>query len=75
MKVRAKELGLGKRVRVNAAACLDRCELGPCMVIYPQGIWYRIGTRADVDLVLQRHLVEGGRATELMLPAAGRLQD
>lgn len=69
MKARAKELGLGARVRVNGAACLDRCELGPCVVIYPEGVWYRIGSTADVDAVLQRHLVEGGRAPELMLPA------
>lgn len=69
MKARAKELGLGGRVRVNGAACLDRCELGPCVVIYPEGVWYRIGSTADVDAVLQRHLIEGGRATELMLPS------
>src|SRR5690348_2661776 len=28
MKVRAKELGLAD-LRINAAGCLDRCELGP----------------------------------------------
>ncbi len=69
MKARAKELGL-PNVRINAAACLDRCELGPCVVVYPEGIWYRVGSTADVDRVLQAHLVEGGRAEELMLPAA-----
>lgn len=68
MKARAKELGL-KGLRVNSAGCLDRCELGPCLVIYPEGVWYRIGSTADVDAVLQSHLVEGGRATALMLPA------
>ena len=67
MKARAKELGIAN-IRVNSAGCLDRCELGPCMVIYPDGVWYRIGSEADVDTVLQAHLVEGGRATELMLP-------
>lgn len=67
MKARAKELGIAN-IRVNSAGCLDRCELGPCMVIYPDGVWYRIGSTADVDTVLQTHLVEGGRATELMLP-------
>jgi (2Fe-2S) ferredoxin len=60
MKVRAKELGVGK-VRINAAACLDRCELGPCVVVYPEGVWYRVDTQADVDRVLQAHLVNGGR--------------
>lgn len=69
MKARAKELGL-RGIRVNSAGCLDRCELGPCLVIYPEGIWYGIRSTADVDAVLQAHLVEGGRADALMLPAA-----
>jgi (2Fe-2S) ferredoxin len=68
MKARAKELGLG-RVRVNMAGCLDRCELGPCMVIYPEGVWYRVNSTADVDAVLQRHVAGGERATDLLLPA------
>ena len=66
MKVRAKELGL-QRVRINTSACLDRCELGPCIVVYPEGIWYRVNSRQDVDTVLAAHLQAGGRATELML--------
>ena len=68
MKARAKELGLGPRVRINSAGCLDRCELGPCVVIYPEGVWYRVGSTEDVDAVLRAHLVEGGRAEALMLP-------
>lgn len=66
MKARAKELGLAG-VRVNMAGCLDRCEFGPTMVIYPEGVWYSVKTRADVDEVLQAHLVAGGRAPRLML--------
>lgn len=67
MKVRAKELGL-KRVRVNLAGCLDRCELGPCVVIYPEGVWYKIGSPADVDAVLEQHVRDGGRVSALLLP-------
>ena len=67
MKVRAKELGI-KGIRVNSAGCLDRCELGPCMVIYPEGIWYKFETTSDIDQILEEHLVKGGRATALMLP-------
>lgn len=67
MKARAKELGI-VNLRVNSAGCLDRCEFGPCMVVYPEGVWYRIGSPADVDAVLQAHVIEGGRATVLMLP-------
>ena len=68
MKARAKELGI-PNIRVNTAGCLDRCELGPCLVIYPEGVWYKITSTGDVDAVLQAHVVEGGRATGLMLPA------
>jgi (2Fe-2S) ferredoxin len=67
MKVRAKELGL-RNVRVNLAGCLDRCELGPCLVIYPEGVWYRITSPADVDRVLVQHIQRGGRVRDLMLP-------
>ncbi len=69
MKARAKELGI-PHIRVNAAACLDRCELGPCVVIYPEGVWYRVDSKAAADAVLQTHVTEGGRVTGLMLPEA-----
>ncbi len=67
MKARAKELGL-PATRINTSLCLDRCELGPCIVIYPEGVWYRISSPADVDAVLERHVRDGGRVPELMLP-------
>jgi (2Fe-2S) ferredoxin len=66
MKARAKELGLAG-VRVNMAGCLDRCEFGPAMVIYPEGIWYKIETKSDIDEVLETHLLQKGRVTRLML--------
>ena len=72
MKARAKELGL-PRVRINTSGCLDRCELGPTVVIYPEGVWYSVHTREDVDEILQRHLVEGGRVERLMLKPDDKL--
>lgn len=66
MKARAKALGLDD-VRVNASGCLDRCELGPTMVIYPEGVWYVYRTQEDVDEILRVHVIEGGRVKRLML--------
>jgi len=66
MKVRARQLGL-QSARINTAACLDRCELGPCLVVYPEGIWYNVQNEFDVDEVLNTHLLGGGRVTRLML--------
>lgn len=67
MKARAKELGI-PNARINSSGCLDRCELGPCVVVYPEGVWYRVGNTADVDRVLEEHLVRGARPRDLMLP-------
>ena len=66
MKQRAAKAGL-ERVRINQALCLDRCELGPNMVIYPEGTWYRYDSEADIDEIIQTHLVEDGRVERLML--------
>jgi (2Fe-2S) ferredoxin len=66
MKARAKELGL-EGVRINQSGCLDRCELGPVMVIYPEGIWYRYDSFEDVDEILETHVRGGGRVERLML--------
>jgi (2Fe-2S) ferredoxin len=66
MKKRAKELKI-KGVRINASGCLDRCELGPTMVIYPEGVWYHYDSEADVDEILERHLIRGERVERLML--------
>jgi (2Fe-2S) ferredoxin len=74
MKARAKELGLSD-VRINAAGCLDRCELGPSVVIYPEGIWYQCRTRDDVDEILLRHLCRGERIERLMMMPQDRTAD
>ena len=68
MKAKAKEMGL-KRVRINSSACLDRCELGPSVVVYPEGVWYRCETEKDVDEVLETHIRDGGRVRRLMMDA------
>ena len=72
MKSRARELGL-KNVRINNAGCLDRCELGPTLVIYPEGVWYSCTTKADIDEVLETHLLKGGRVERLMLKTTDKL--
>lgn len=71
MKARAKELGVPSH-RINVAGCLDRCEDGPVMVIYPEGVWYRYATKADIDDILSVHLLGGESVPRLLLsPPAG----
>ena len=54
MKARAKELGI-TQARINKAGCLDRCECGPVMVLYPQGLWYHYESEGDIDRILAAH--------------------
>lgn len=74
MKSRAKELGL-KNVRINSAGCLDRCELGPTLVIYPEGVWYSCPTKEDINEVLETHMVKGQRVERLMLQTKDKLPE
>ena len=63
---KARQLGI-QNIRFNAAGCLDRCEFGPNMVIYPEGVWYHFDSQADIDEILEIHLKNGGRVERLML--------
>ncbi len=60
-KNRIKELGLSGagKIRVNKAGCLDACNLGPVMVIYPEGIWYTFIDTDDIEEIIQSHLIKG----------------
>ena len=64
-KKKCKALGLSGqgKVRVNNSGCLDRCEEGPVMVVYPEEVWYHYQNEADVDEIISEHL-QGGRVVE-----------
>ncbi len=53
-----KLAGKGK-VRVNKAGCLDRCDEGPVLVVYPEEVWYTYVDRDDIDEIIDEHLVNG----------------
>lgn len=53
--------------RINPSSCLGMCDSGPVVVVYPEGAWYRLETKADVDELVQSHLVEGRRVERLLL--------
>lgn len=67
MKTKVKEAGIPS-ARVNNAGCLDRCELGPCIVIYPEAVWYAPKTKQDIDEIISEHLQNGRRVERLLLP-------
>ncbi len=60
-KARVKQLNLAGpgKVRVNKAGCLDRCNEGPCIVVYPEAVWYTYVDRHDIDEIVDSHIVNG----------------
>jgi (2Fe-2S) ferredoxin len=54
-----KEAGLGGRVRINKSGCLDQCEHGPTVVVYPEAVWYGKVRPEDAAEIVAEHLVAG----------------
>jgi len=69
-KERIAALGLKGRgkIRINKAGCLDRCDEGPVLVVYPDNVWYTYVDREDIDEIIDEHLVHGRVVTRLRLP-------
>ncbi|MBF0179945.1 MAG: (2Fe-2S) ferredoxin domain-containing protein [Magnetococcales bacterium] len=67
LKARVKQLIPTVNIRINQSGCLDRCDLGPVMVIYPQGIWYHYRNQQDMDDILEHHILGGQRVDRLLL--------
>jgi len=56
-KKRLKELGLSHLVRANASGCLDACEYGVTVLVYPEQTWYGNVKLEDVEEILQQHII------------------
>ena len=66
-KKRVHELGLKGEIRVNKAGCLDACAYGPAMVVYPDDTWYSPKTKNDIEVILEKHILNNKIAEELVI--------
>jgi len=69
LKTRLLELdmfGPGK-IRVSKSGCLGRCASGPCIVVYPEGLWFRYESEADIDTIIETCLVNNQIAENLLI--------
>ncbi|HEU4611143.1 MAG TPA: hypothetical protein VFS15_03660, partial [Kofleriaceae bacterium] len=60
--------GISKLVRANTAGCLDQCEHGVTVVVYPEQVWYGGVTVDDIPELVDKHLVGGEAVERLMIP-------
>ena len=66
-RVKALKLSGEGKVRINKAGCLDRCELGPTLVVYPEGVWYTYVDESDIDEIVDSHLANGKIVERLLI--------
>lgn len=60
--------GLATEVRAQKAGCLDVCEHGPSIVVYPEGIWYARVRAEDIPEIVVSHLINGKPVERLRIP-------
>ena len=58
------------RVRANKSGCLDQCEHGPTVVVYPEAIWYGGVQEGDLDEIIESHIIEGRPVERLQIAAS-----
>lgn len=62
-----KDSGLNADIRAQRAGCLDACEFGPSMVVYPEGIFYGAVTLDDVQEIFTEHLLNNRPVQRLIV--------
>lgn len=58
-KIKLLKLSGPGQCRINNAGCMDRCNEGPVIAIYPEGTWYTYVDQDDIDEIIDEHLVLG----------------
>ncbi len=66
-RIAALQLNGTGKIRMNKSGCLDRCEQGPVMVVYPEAIWYTYLDESDIDEIIEQHLIAGKPVERLKL--------
>ena len=67
MKKEIKDAGASGEIRIQRAGCLDACEHGPAMVVYPEGVFYGGVQINDVTEIVKDHLLNGNLVKRLLI--------
>lgn len=69
LQAKLKQLNLygAGKIRVTRSGCLGRCKFGPCLVVYPESIWYTYSDFSDLDEIIHGHLSQGNIVKRLLI--------
>jgi len=68
-----KERGLSTKIRAQKAGCLDACEYGPSLVVYPEGVFYGDVKEIDIAEIIEEHLINNRPVQRLVIDFNGNL--
>ena len=66
--------GLQDEIKLVRTGCFGLCELGPVVIVYPDGTFYSRVTVDDVDEIVTEHLLKGRRVERLVYDDHGKAQ-
>jgi (2Fe-2S) ferredoxin len=66
-KKKLKEKNLPIKLRAQKSGCLDICDFGQTLVIYPEGVFYVGVSLNDVDEIIEEHIVNNRVVERLKL--------
>jgi (2Fe-2S) ferredoxin len=66
-KTRLKELKLPLKIRAQKSGCLDICDFGQTLVVYPEGVFYVGVELNDVEEIIQEHIIHNRIVERLKL--------
>jgi len=56
------------QILITESSCLGPCPIGATVVVYPDGVWYKGVTPADVPEIMENHISQGKPVERLMVP-------
>ena len=62
-----KDRGMNIAIRAQKSGCLDACDFGPAMVVYPEGVFYGALTINDIDEIIEEHLINNRPVQRLII--------
>lgn len=66
LRAKLADNGLEKEIQVIETGCFGFCNLGPIMVVYPEGVFYCRVSENDIQEIVQEHFIKG-RVVERLL--------
>jgi (2Fe-2S) ferredoxin len=66
LRAGAAQAGKHREVRINKAGCFSQCGNGPMMVVYPENVWYCGVQQADLQEILDSHILGGKPVARLV---------